>query len=107
MNIKIDFEELDEVRRITDKNKEELGYEIDRLLKSLERLKNIWQGEDFDKFYDNAYNYINRMKILCKFMETTNEFMESVENSYREQDGEFSNSLKEEEAKLDGKNSNN
>ena len=41
MNIKIDFEELDEVRRITDKNKEELGYEIDRLLKSLERLKNM------------------------------------------------------------------
>lgn len=107
MNINVNFDELDELRKVSENNKNYLEDEINKLLSSIERLQKIWQGEDFDRFYDNAYNYISRMKVLCEFMETTNKFIKEVGNSYQDQDEEFSNSLKEEEAKLDEKNNNN
>jgi len=106
MNIKVNFSELEEVERIQKNNQDLLYQEIERLLKSLERLKSIWNGEDFERFYENAYNYISRMKVLCSFMDTMSEVMKNASELYKEQDENCSNSLKEEEAILDEKNRN-
>ena len=106
MNIKVNFEKLENVKNVSDRNKESLYYEIKKLLASLERLKNIWVGEDFDRYYDNAYNYIKRMNVLCSFMDTIDNAMKNASTFYKRQDEGCANSLKEEEAGLNGQNRN-
>ena len=96
MKIKVNFEELDEVKNEMDKNTTDLDYQIQRMLDSLERLKHIWYGVAMDKFYDNAHNYIERMKVLTSFMGTTSSFVGNCSKRYFEQDESFSESLKRE-----------
>lgn len=101
MIIKADFDELKDVENVIINNKDSLNYELEKLLQSLERLKEIWFGEDFDTFYNNAYPYISRMKVLCTFMETIGNVIKNSGDFYKEQDDSYADSLKKERAAID------
>ena len=107
MEIKVDFEQLDNVNKIATNNKDALSIEINKLLDSLERLKTIWYGRDLERFYSNAHEYIRRMKVLCTFMESTTEFINTVSNNYKIQDEDFSKTLNKEVDLLDEQQEHN
>lgn len=101
MKIKLDYDELEGATKVINDDKEALNVEITRLLESLERLKNCWYGDDFDQFYNKAYEYINRMRVLTGYMEVTSEFINKSTNSYRQQDISFAEDLHKEVELLD------
>lgn len=107
MRVRLDFDELDSIKEMSNKNREDLNYQIDRMLESLERLRTIWRGDASDIFYKNAHPYIERMKVLGEFMDLTSNFVGKYSNSYYEQDQAFSQSIKKEVILADEQNNTN
>ena len=98
MKLKVEFNELQETSKEFNKDRDALEVERIRLLESLERMKNFWSGDDFDKFYSKAYEYVKRMEVLTAFMYNTSEFMKTSGSVYRDQDETFSKDLDKEVA---------
>lgn len=96
MVLKVNHENLNGVTDNMLKNSDALTVEIDNLLDYLESIKLIWRGQDSDTFYDNAYNYINRMKIIPAAIETFGKFIKEVDNQYVDSDNSFANDLQKE-----------
>lgn len=90
MELRVEFDELDYVTKTMDRDKEELQVEINRLKNSLERIRNVWSGPDFEKFYEKASPYVNRMQVLCDFLDTSSTFIEEGCNQYESQDEVYS-----------------
>ena len=108
MNLRVEFDELDYVSKTMERDKNELEVEVKRLKDSLERVRNVWSGPDFEKFYEKASPYINRMQVLCGFLETTSTFITEGANQYKSQDEEFSRDLdKEREEEIPNEQGNN
>lgn len=98
MKLRVEYDELDYISKKIKEDKSSLEKEINNLLASLERLKQDWQGDDVDQFHEKAYNYINRMKVLTDFLDTTSEFISYGNIQYQNQDESFASSLKREVA---------
>lgn len=98
MNLRVEFDELKNITTVIDKDKDELNVEINKLLDSLERMKNVWSGDDFDRFFNKVYNYIHRMKVLTEFMQTSSEYINYSNDQYRNKDEAFSYELDKEAA---------
>lgn len=96
MKLRVEYDELEYMSNKIKKDKDSLEKEINTLLSSLERLKLVWQGDDVDKFHEKAYQYINRMKVLTYFLDTTGEFIDYGSIQYQNQDSSFANNLKRE-----------
>ena len=105
MVIKVDYDELKNVNEKAIKNCSLLDHEIDRLLKTLEELKNCWKGIDSDTFYNKAYDYFKRMKVLPAFQSSMTNFIKESSNQYKQNDKELSDKLKKEKDELERRNS--
>ena len=96
MKVRVEYDELEYITKSTDNDKSELELEINKLLESLEKMKDMWQGEDADIYYDKAFNYIKRMKVLCGFMNSTSDLIKYGAGQYQKQDQSFSRDLNKE-----------
>lgn len=96
MKVRVEYDELEYITKNTKEDKSELEIEINRLLENLERIKTMWQGTDADIFYDKAFEYIKRMKVLCSFMNATGELIQYGTNNYQKQDQSFARDLNKE-----------
>ncbi len=95
MILKVRHEELKEYKNVMKKDSELLNTEIHRMLKTLDDLQLIWQGEDSDRFYKNAHDYIMRMKTLPNALNTMGDFINKVDDNYSESDEMFAKELRE------------
>ena len=98
MNIRLEFDQINNYSNSINQDEIELEAEIKKLLSSLERMKDYWQGEDFDYFYLRAYEYIGRMFVLCQFMNNSSSAIKHGSMQMQQQDGNFSNELQKEVA---------
>ena len=98
MKLRVEYDELEYIAKNLQNDKSGLEKEINNMLSSLERLKTYWQGDDVDRFHEKAYNYVNRMKVLTEFMDTTSNFISYGNKQYQNQDEVFANNLKREVA---------
>ncbi len=96
MILKVNHDDLNVVTDNMLKNSDALTVEIDNLLDYLESIKLIWRGQDSDTFYDNAYNYINRMKIIPAAIDTFGKFIKEVDGQYVDSDNSFAKDLQKE-----------
>jgi WXG100 family type VII secretion target len=96
MEIKLQHEELDQVRRTMVKDAEDFDSDIDKLLQQIEILKTIWQGQDAEKFYKNAGAYFDKMKDLPLAMMKMGKFIEKANGDFKESDQSFSKELETE-----------
>ena len=99
MSLRVEFDRLDYVTKSMNRDKSDLEIEIKRLKDSLERVKTVWSGPDFEKFYDKAFPYINRMDVLCGFIDATSSFITGACDQYKHQDEAFSKELDKENDK--------
>ena len=100
MILKVNHEELKNVTDVMLNDEEVLKSEVDKLLDYLEAIKLIWKGKDADAFYENAHEYISRMKIIPSAIGTFGNFINSVDNKYIENDDEFSNEINKEKGNM-------
>ena len=104
MNIRLDFNQIDSYSNNINQDETELEIEIKKLLDSLERMKNYWQGDDFDNFYIKAFEYIERMSTLCDFMNISCEGIKNGTSQLQQQDETFSTELQKEVELVDEQN---
>lgn len=93
MLVKVDHRELENIKDVMKTDSDLLDEEINVMLNNLEKLRTIWQGEDSDKFYNNAFNYISRMKTITNAMGVMGEFIYNMNNNYQENDKQFSKEI--------------
>lgn len=96
MLVRVKHNELNLFAKEADNNATDLALEIDKMLKKLDELKTVWQGQDSNIFYDKFYNYLNSMKLIYHTMNVFSEFIRRTDKMYTELDFEFAKKLEQE-----------
>ena len=100
--IKLDGNKLDdEVDELLKKYKKleakmKLLQAENELLKKLEVLESIWQGQDSTMFCSNVHAYLDKMKTLPVAMRNISTFIAKTDTNYAEHDAAFARELKSE-----------
>ena len=93
MTIKADYQEINNTVLLMDENYNTLNSEIDNILKNLDGLKNLWQGEDADIYYNNAIDYMNNMKSIPEIYKSLSDVIKTMNQNYKELDKDYATSL--------------
>ena len=94
MELKVNHKELNVVAKETGNNAVLLDEEIDKLVGSVNELKEIWQGKDSDEFCDRVDSYLRDLRIVPEIYRTLDDFMENVDKNYKDINEEYSNELR-------------
>lgn len=96
MNLKVKHDELSNVKdnMILDADR----FDEERVIwtNSIEKLKNIWQGEDATIFYNKASAYVKRMEVISLCFRTMSEFMTDANTLYEDVDNSMKDDLEKE-----------
>ncbi len=95
MELKVRYRDMEEVNNETDRNKEALINEINNFRNEANELKNIWQGQDADTFFNHFEYYLTKMDRIPKVYENISEFMKRANTKYEEKDYEFASNIRE------------
>ncbi len=86
MNLRVNHEEINNFYDLSKNESEFIREKIDFWIKKIDELKEIWQGEDADTFYDNATSYLKNMYILPEFYDSIDDFIINANRQYRNTD---------------------
>lgn len=96
MILKVKHGELKNVADVIKLDGNKLDNEVDELLKKLEVLESIWQGQDSTMFCSNVHAYLDKMKTLPVAMRNISTFIAKTDTNYAEHDAAFARELKAE-----------
>lgn len=94
MELKVNHRELNNVSKESENNAELLDEELDKLVNSVNELREIWQGKDSDEYCDRVYSYLKDLRIVPEIYRTIGNFIENTDKNYKDIDEEYSNELK-------------
>ena len=107
MLLKVKHTELEDVTKTMTTDGDAYDSEIENMLKQIEKLRLIWQGQDAKIFCDNAESYFTKMKNIPKALRNMSTFIVKTNNGYTEKDDEFSKELETEATNYDEPNIDN
>ena len=93
MILKVKHGELKEIADVIKLDGNKLDEEVDELLKKLEVLESIWQGQDSTMFCSNVHAYLDKMKTLPVAMRNISTFIAKTDTNYAEHDAAFAREL--------------
>ena len=96
MILKVKHGELKNIADVIKLDGNKLDDEVDELLKRLEVLESIWQGQDSTMFCSNVHAYLDKMKTLPVAMRNISTFIAKTDTNYAEHDAAFARELKSE-----------
>lgn len=96
MEIKVTEDGLDQVKTTFEKDSEDLDSTILTITQALEELRQIWKGQDADKFFANTREYFEKMKGIPICMRNMGRFVGKANGELIEGDKEFSKELETE-----------
>lgn len=96
MILKVKHGELKNIADVIKLDGNKLDVEVDELLKKLEVLESIWQGQDSTMFCSNVHAYLDKMKTLPVAMRNISTFIAKTDTNYAEHDAAFARELKSE-----------
>ena len=96
MILKVKHGELKNIADVIKLDGNKLDDEVDDLLKKLEVLESIWQGQDSTMFCSNVHAYLDKMKTLPVAMRNISTFIAKTDTNYAEHDAAFARELKSE-----------
>ena len=94
MILKVKHGELKNIADVIKLDGNKLDDEVDELLKKLEVLESIWQGQDSTMFCSNVHAYLDKMKTLPVAMRNISTFIAKTDTNYAEHDAAFARELK-------------
>ena len=94
MELKVNHIELNNVSKESENNAELLDEELDKLVNSVNELREIWQGKDSDEYCDRVYSYLKDLRVVPEIYRTIGNFIENTDKNYKDIDEEYSNELK-------------
>ena len=96
MILKVKHGELKNIADVIKLDGNKLDDEVNELLKKLEVLESIWQGQDSTMFCSNVHAYLDKMKTLPVAMRNISTFIAKTDTNYAEHDAAFARELKSE-----------
>ena len=102
MEFKVRHSGLDDVKKTINRDQEDLDKEIEVMLKTVARLRTIWQGGDATNFCNNFEAYAQKMKNVNVVFGNFSKFIESANKGYRDGDEALKKALEAEAAKYEG-----
>ena len=93
MELKVNHKGLNSVAKETHNNAELLDAEIDKLVDSTNELKDIWQGNDSEKYCDRVYSYLKDLRIVPELYRTFGAFIGNADKTYVDINDEYSTEL--------------
>ncbi len=93
MEITVDEEELKQMTTTMGKDAESLDEAIQTITQQLEILRGVWQGQDADKFFENAREYFEKMKGIPICMRNMEKFADRANKDFNDNDESFSKEL--------------
>lgn len=93
MEIKVDEEELKNMTTTMGKDADSLDEAIQAITQQLEILRGIWEGQDADKFFDNAREYFEKMQGIPNCMRNMEKFANRANSDFNTSDESFSKEL--------------
>ena len=103
MLLKVDHDQLYDVTKVINQDREDFKKEIDSMLKQIDKLRTIWLGADASIFCDKAHNYIANMDKIVKAMEKISKLSDKANGGYAECDESFGKELEAEALNYDEK----
>lgn len=102
MDLKVNHNDINAFYDVSNMQSELLQDNIKVWLEKLDELKEIWQGQDADAFFENCSSYINRLKIIPKCYDSLDSFILKANRTYHETDEEGKKRIEREMANLKG-----
>ena len=96
MIIKVKHNELNQVSNTLKKDSDACAVEIENILKNIEELKGVWQGEDANIFCENLRIYVTNMKNIPIAMNNMSNAINTSDNGYKVCDEKYGEALKAE-----------
>lgn len=96
MKLKVKHEELHNVMSTMKKDGDAYNVEIDKMLKLIDELKTVWQGQDAEQFCHNVSQYVEKMKKIPVALNQMSNLVEKANIGYSDNDEEFSKELQTE-----------
>ena len=94
--LRVDPDELQNVRDVMDKDGDDFDKQIDYMLGKVEKLREIYVGEDAETFCNNLHNYLIKMKKLPQNIKEMSNLVKDSNIQYQEKDFEFGDELNKE-----------
>lgn len=91
MNLKVNYEELNHFCNSSKNENDIFKDKISIWINKIEEMKEIWQGEDADEFYENITNYFKKLSLVPLFFDSIGNFVSEASNRYRNDDLESKN----------------
>ncbi len=101
MLLKVKHAELNEVAKTMRTDSELIDEEIEKMEKSLDKLRVIWQGDDAVQFCDHLNEYLAKMKNIPIAQRNMLKVMDVANKGYEENDEAFGKALKTEAQNYD------
>ena len=94
MRLVVDHDELQNVLVTVDDDTKYINEQIDYLLKQIDDLKDIWTGEDAEKFYEKAEAYLRYIKAVPQVCDNLSRLSGSANGYYKKTDKIYAESMK-------------
>ena len=86
MDLRVNHNEINEFCDMTNMESEMMKDVINLWLEKFDELREIWQGDDADKFFDNATSYVKRLNVIPQCYDSLSGFVGSANKEYRDTD---------------------
>ena len=91
--INVEYDELELFRKVIDEDQRDLDEEIENMKGQMERLKNIWKGQDSDIFCKHMDMYLEKMKSIPVCMRNVSSFVNHISDNFKTSDTSFARQL--------------
>ena len=101
MDFEVDTDQLKLAENRLYKESDAFHTELNVWVDQIERLKDIWTGEDADIFYRKIEEYITKLRMVSETEKNLGKLLRTSYSSYEDQDSEFMLELKKDNEQYD------
>ena len=91
--INIEYDELENFRKVIEEDQTDLDKEIDKMKNQIDRLSAIWKGQDSEEFCAHLNVYLDKMKGIPVCMRNVSSFVKDMSGNFKNSDQAFARKL--------------
>ncbi len=95
MELKVKYDELEEIGKFLTSKSNELNTCFDNLKSIINSIDDGWKGKDSETFVKEANEYMDKKEDSFKKVEDMGKILTVISNNYKNKDREWANAVKE------------